>query len=81
MCAQTRPQFILSSERVLGGMESELMIKIVGTRGKKKRTPREIYFQPAKFSSEENQTHDSASNSTASPTQYQLSCPDPILTE
>ena len=26
MCAQTRPQFILSSERVLGGMESEPMI-------------------------------------------------------
>ena len=25
MCAQTRPQFILSSERVLGGMEFEPM--------------------------------------------------------
>ena len=26
MCAQTRPQFILSSERVLGGMEFEPML-------------------------------------------------------
>ena len=26
MCAQTGPQFILSSERVLGGMEFELML-------------------------------------------------------
>ena len=26
MCAQTRPQFILSSERVFGGMEFELML-------------------------------------------------------
>ena len=26
MCAQTRPRFILSSERVLGGMEFEPML-------------------------------------------------------
>ena len=26
MCAQTRPRFILSSERVLGGMEAEPML-------------------------------------------------------
>ena len=38
MCAQTRPRFILSSERVFGGMEFEPML-----------TPREKYPVPENF--------------------------------
>ena len=38
MCAQTRPRFILSSERVFGGMEFEPML-----------TPREKYPLPENF--------------------------------
>ena len=60
MCAQTRPQFILSSERALGGMESEPML-----------TPTEQSPQPEKFSPEEDRTRNSASSRTASPTHYQ----------
>ena len=38
MCAQTRPRFILSSERVFGGMEFETML-----------TPREKSLLPENF--------------------------------
>ena len=66
-CAQTTPQFILSSERVFfKGMESEPTL-----------TPREKKSAPEKFSSEEDRTHDVASSRTASPTHYQLSYSDP----
>ena len=65
MCAQTRPRFILSSERLFfwgggGGVESELML-----------TPKE------KFSSED-RTHDAASSRTAGPTHYQRAIPAPF---
>ena len=60
MCAQTRSRFILSSERVLGGMESESML-----------TPREKSPLPEKkkISSEGDGTHDAASSRKASLTQ------------
>ena len=64
MSAQTRPRFILSSVKVLGGMESEPML-----------TPREKSTLPEKFSSEEDRTHDAASSRTASPTHYQRANP------
>ena len=60
MCAQTRPRSVLSSKRVLGGMESEPML-----------TPREKVPLPEKVSPEEDRTHDTASRRTASPTHYQ----------
>ena len=47
MCAQTRPRFILSSERVLGGMEFEPML-----------TPREKSPSNRKMSPEEDRTRD-----------------------
>ena len=46
LCTQTRPRFILSSERVLGGMKSEPML-----------TPREKSLLAEEFSSEEDGTH------------------------
>ena len=59
MCAQTRPRFILSSERVLGnGVRTR-----VNPKGK----------IPSPGGSEEGRTRDSASRSTASPKHYQLS--------
>ena len=67
ICTQTRLIFKLSSKRVSGGMESELML-----------TPREKSHLQEKFSSEENQTHGTASNRTGSPTYYQLSYSGPF---
>ena len=55
VCAQTRPRFILSSERVLGGMEFEPML-----------TPREKSPLPEN-SPEEDRTRDAALRRTASP--------------
>ena len=66
MCAQTRPRFILSSERVWGEMESEPML-----------TPREKSPLLETFSLEEYRTHDAASSRTASPTHYQRAIPAP----
>ena len=66
MCAQTRSRFTFSSERVLGGMESEPML-----------TPREKSPLLVKFSPEEDSTHDATSNRTASPTHYQRAIPAP----
>ena len=64
ICAQTRPQSILSSERVLG--EWTML------------TPRDKSPRPEKiFSPEEYRTHD-ASSRTASPTLYQRAFPAPI---
>ena len=59
MCAQARPQFILSSESFCG-MESEPML-----------TPREKSPLQEILSPEEVRTHDAASSRTASPTHYQ----------
>ena len=68
MCAQTRPRFIFSSERVLGVMESEPML-----------TPREKSPLPEKkFPPEEGRTHDAASSRTASPAQCQRAIPDAV---
>ena len=64
MCAQTRPGFILSSERVFWGKESEPML-----------TPRENPLYLKKFSSEEDRTHDAASSRTASPRHCQRANP------
>ena len=60
------PRFILSSERVLGGTESEPMW-----------TPTEKSRLPEKFrgSSEEDGTHDAASSGTASSAHYQGAIP------
>ena len=66
-CAQIRPRFILSCEKSLGGMESEAML-----------TPREKSPLPEKFSPEEDQTHDTASSRTASPTHCQPAIPAPV---
>ena len=64
MCAQTRSQFILSSERVLGNGD---------------RTPVDSKGKiPSTGSSEEVQTHDAASQRTASPTHYPLSYSAPL---
>ena len=68
MCAQTRPWFMLSSERFGGGMESEPML-----------TPREKSPLPEKVTSEEDQTQDTASNRTASPTHFQRAIPAPSM--
>ena len=65
MCAQTRPRFILSSERVL----REWSQNSCNSRGK--------YPLPEKFSSEEDRTHDAASSRKASPTHYHLSYSGP----
>ena len=63
VCAQTRPRLILSSERVVGEMESEPMLN-----------PRKKSLLPEKkFSSEEDRIHDAASSKRVSPTDYQLS--------
>ena len=40
MCAQTRPRFILSSERVLGGMEFEPMLTPRGKSPLPENVPR-----------------------------------------
>ena len=64
ICAQDRPQFILSSERVFWGMESEPIL-----------TPREKSPLLEKLSPEEDQTHDTASSRTASPTHEQRAIP------
>ena len=65
MCAQTRPQFILSSEGVLGGMEFEPML-----------TPREKSPLP-KMSPEEDRTRDAVDSE---PKHYQLSYSGPPKT-
>ena len=64
MCTQTRPWFILSSERVLWGVESDAML-----------TPQEKFLLPE--AQEEDQTHDAASCRIASPTHEQLSYSGP----
>ena len=64
VCVQTRPQFILSSERVVGnGVKTHVNSK------------RKI---PYTGGSEKDQTHDTASRRTASPTHYQLSYSSPL---
>ena len=68
MCAQTRLRFILSSERVFGnGVRTH-----VNSKGKIPATGKKI-------SSEEDQTHDTASRTTASPTHYQRAIQAPGL--
>ena len=62
MCAQTRPRFILSSERVFGGMEFEPML-----------TPRENPLY-RKISPEEDRTRDAVDSE---PKHYQRAIPDP----
>ena len=66
MCTQPRPRFILSTERVFCGMESEPML-----------SPREKSPLPGKFSPEEDRTRDAARSRTASPTHYQRAIPAP----
>ena len=65
MCAQTRPRFLLSSERVFGEWSQPML------------TPKEKSPPPENFSSEEDRTHGAASSGTASPTHYQLSFSGP----
>ena len=62
MCAQIRPRFILSPERVFGRMESEPML-----------TP----LCRKKISSEGDRTHNAASSRTTSPAHYQQAIPVP----
>ena len=62
MCAQTRPWFILSPERVLGGMEFELML-----------SPRENPHY-RKMSPEEDRTRDTVDSK---PKHYQRAIPAP----
>ena len=69
MCAQTRPQFILSSQRVLGKWSQ----KPCSLQGKNP-----LYQK--KISSEEDRTCDAASR-TASPTHYQRAIPAPICSD
>ena len=65
MCAQTRPQFILSSERVFeNGVRTH-----VNSKG-------EI---PSAGGSEEDWTHDAASRRTANPIHYWLGCSGLLL--
>ena len=64
MCAQTRPRFILSSERVFGGMEFEPML-----------TPRENPLY-RKMSPEEDRTRGAVDSE---PKHYQLSYSGPLL--
>ena len=63
MCAQTRPRFILSSERVLGGMEFEPML-----------TPREKNPLHRKISPAEDRTLDAVDSE---PKHYQRAIPAP----
>ena len=70
MCAQTRPRFILSSQRAFWGMESEPLLT---TRGKSPL--------PEIFSSEEDETHDAASSRTANPTHYQRAFPATVAAD
>ena len=70
MCAQTRPWFVLSSERLFERVESEPML-----------TPREKSPLPEKFSPEEDQTHNTASSRTVSPIHYQQAIPDTSLAQ
>ena len=66
MCAQSRPQFMLSSIRVLGnGVRTH-----VNSKGK----------IPSTRDSEEGGTHDAASCRTMNPTHYKLSSSDSALT-
>ena len=60
MSAQTRPRFVFSSVKSLGGMESEPMLTPW------EKSPR----LEKKFSSVEDRTHDAASSRTAIPTYY-----------
>ena len=55
-------------QKTFGGMEFEPML-----------TPRKKNPPPEKFSPEEDQTHDAASNRTVSPTQYQQAILAPFL--
>ena len=65
MCTQSRPQFILSSERFLGnGMRTH-----VNSKGK----------LPSTGGSDEGQTRDVVSRRTASPTHYRLSYIGPLF--
>ena len=73
MCAQTRPRFILSSERVFGGMEFEPML-----------TPREKSPLPENFprgglnrkiSPEEDRTRDAVDSE---PKHFQRAIPAPF---
>ena len=66
---ETRPQFILSSKKSFGGMESEPML-----------TPREKSPLPENFSTEGDGTHNAESVRTASPTHYQRAIPTPNAT-
>ena len=59
MCAQTRPQFILSSERVLGGMEFEPML-----------TPREKSHLPENFPRGESNPRSCGQRVQTLPTSY-----------
>ena len=64
MCAQTRPQFILSSERVFLGMEFEPML-----------TPREKSPLLENFPKEEDRTRDAVDSE---PKHYQRAIPAPL---
>ena len=66
MCAQTRPQFMLSSERIFGEWSQNLL------------TSREKIFSGEKFSSEEDRTQDAALHRTVSPTLYQRAIVAPV---
>ena len=68
MCAQTRPQFILSSKRIFWRNG-------VGTLVSNGKNP---LFR--KFSSGEDQTHNAAYSRTAIPTHYQWAIPAPTKT-
>ena len=63
MCVQTRPWFILSSERVLGNGVKPML------------APREKFPLPDCF--EQGRTSDAASHRIANPTHYPLSCSGP----
>ena len=72
MCRQTGPRFILSPDRFgrWGGGGGGGVRTHVNFKGK-------IPFTGKKFSSEEDGTHDTASNRTERPTHYQLSYSGP----
>ena len=78
MCAQTRPLFILSSER--GGF---FFFFWGGGGGAWSENPYYLHEKksplPEKFSSEEDRTHHAASSWTVSPTHHQLSYSGPPL--
>ena len=67
MCAETRPRFILFSERVFGKL-SQSPCKLQG------KIP-----YTGKNSPEEDRIHDAASSRTACPTHYQRAIPTPIF--